>query len=121
MSYEVDVAGLYTMTIAGNIEQLGPPIPNQAASVELYWNPDIGPGQWFRPALHITPYRVAPDGTPINPPGTAVAITSEGPMIDENLSTGLGLTATNDTAPVAVGATPIAEVVINVLSCPSHF
>ena len=118
MSYEVDVAGLYTLTIAGNKEQLGPPVPNQTASVELYWNPDIGPGQWFRPALHITPFRPSPNGD-INPAGTAVAITSEGPMIDQNLSTGLGLTVTNNTAPAFTP--PVAEVVINVLSCPSHF
>ena len=95
MSYQVDVWGAWGVTLS----------PGQPACIELYRNQDIGPGQWFRPAVHLDRG---------SQPGAVVQIISEGPMLDGNLSTGLGLCVKNTGSGIAV-------LTVNVLSAPSHY
>ena len=95
MSYEVDVWGPWGVTLG----------PGQVACVEVYRYLDIAPGQWFRPAVQLDRG---------SQPGAAVQIISEGPMLDGNLSTGLGLCVKNTGGGIAV-------LTVNVLSAPSHF
>jgi hypothetical protein len=95
VSYEVDVWGAGSATLS----------PGQVACIEVYRNPDIGPGQWFRPAVHLDRG---------SQPGAVAQIISEGPMLDSNFSTGLGLCVKNTGSGIAV-------LTINVLSAPSHF
>jgi hypothetical protein len=101
MSYEVDVWGAWNVTLS----------PGQVACIELYQNPDIGPGQWFRPAVHLNRG---------SQPGAAVTIISEGAMTDNNLSTGMGLCVKNVGTPTPQSGA-IGVVTVNVLSSPSHF
>jgi hypothetical protein len=108
---EVDIGSLYIMTVPYNTFILGDGTVQGTASIEVYWGADIAPGQWFQAALHISPGQ----------PNTSAAITSQGPMMDANGSTGLGLTVTNF-SPLLPGQNTSAavEVSINVLSSPAH-
>jgi hypothetical protein len=108
---EVDIGSLFIMTVPANVLRLGGGIIQGTASVEVYWGADIAPGQWFQAALHISPGQ----------PNTSAAITSQGPMMDGNGSTGLGLTVTNFSPIIPHTITSAAvEVSINVLSSPAH-
>jgi hypothetical protein len=107
---EVDIGSLFIMTVPANEVLFGGGTIPGTASVEVYWGADIAPGQWFQAALHISPGQ----------PGTSAAITSQGPMMDNNGSTGLGLTVTNF-SPIINGPFSLpVEVSINVLSSPAH-
>src|SRR5260370_35982526 len=80
---EVDIGG-FVMLVPSSFETFGNTVQG-TASVELYWGPDIAPGQWFQAALHISPGQ----------PGTSAGITQQGPIMDNNGSTGPGLTVAN--------------------------
>ena len=108
---QVDIGSLYIMTVGPSQELLGGGVREGTSSIELYWGADIAPGQWFQAALHITP------GQPLAQAG----ITRQGPMMDGNGSTGLGVVVNNFSQNFNVrGVTPTVEVSINVLSAPAH-
>jgi hypothetical protein len=107
---EVDIGSLNIMTLDGNIEEFGRPPILASAAIELYWGPDIAPGQWFQAALHIMPGQL----------GTSAGITGQFAMMDNNGATGLGVQLTNFSQNFQNGVTPPLEVSINVLSAPAH-
>jgi hypothetical protein len=107
---EVDIGSLFIMTVPPNEVLFGGQYIAGTSSIEVYWGADIAPGQWFQAALHISP----------NQPGTSAAITSQGPMMDGNGSTGLGLTVTNFSPITQNNFSLPVEVSINVLSSPAH-
>jgi hypothetical protein len=108
---EVDIGSLWILTVPPSVEGgFGSPPILGTVGIELYWGADIAPGQWFQAALHITP----------NQPGTSAGITIQGPMMDENGSTGLGLAIANFSQNFVSGVSSPVEVSINVLSAPAH-
>src|SRR5271166_729753 len=107
---EVDIGSLYLMTVPPSSERFGGGTNQGAASVELYWGPDIAPGQWFQAALHIMP----------NQPDTSVAITQQGVAMDHNGSTGLWLRVANFSPFLTNGVSNSVLVSVNVLSAPAH-
>jgi hypothetical protein len=107
---EVDIGSLFVMTVPPSVVALGGGITQGTASVEVYWGPDIAPGQWFQAALHISPGQ----------PGTSAGITIQGPMMDNNGSTGLGLAVANFSQNFVDGVSSPVEVSVNVLSSPAH-
>ncbi len=105
---EVDIGG-FVMLVPSSFETFGNTVQG-TASVELYWGPDIAPGQWFQAALHISPGQ----------PGTSAGITQQGPIMDNNGSTGLGLTVANFSQDFVNGVSSPVEVSVNILSAPAH-
>lgn len=107
---EVDIGSLFIMTVPSSVLQFGGGILRGTASIEVYWGEDIAPGQWFQAALHISPGQ----------PGRSAGITQQGPMMDNNGSTGLGLAVDNFSQDFVNGVTPPVEVSVNVMSAPAH-